>query len=112
MPIKDINELLNMTIVREKNKPLRKERFSERIKPKVNPKYTSMSDVVPSLGRGDFLNCWKEDRRELEKIRTEKEKIFQENKKLRAVMNTTWSKDWPNEVSKILKESKDDKAKT
>ena len=112
MPIKDINELLNMTIVREKNKSLRKEIFSERIKPKVNPKYTSMSDVVPSLGRGDFLNCWKEDRRELEKIRTEKEKIFQENKKLRAVMNTTWSKDWPNEVSKILKESKDDKAKT
>ena len=112
MPIKDINELLNMTIAREKNKSLRKERFSERIKPKVNPKYTSMSDVVPSLGRGDFLNCWKEDRRELEKIRTEKEKIFQENKKLRAVMNTTWSKDWPNEVSKILKESKDDKTKT
>ena len=112
MPIKDINELLNMTIAREKNKSLRKERFSERIKPKVNPKYTSMSDVVPSLGRGDFLNCWKEDRRELEKIRTEKEKIFQENKKLRAVMNTTWSKNWPNEVSKILKESKDDKAKT
>jgi|ETNmetMinimDraft_35_1059890.scaffolds.fasta_scaffold189018_2 hypothetical protein len=112
MPIKDINELLNMTIAREKNKSLRKERFSERIKPKVNPKYTSMSDVVPSLGRGDFLNCWKEDRRELEKIRTEKEKIFQENKKLRAVMNTTWSKDWPNEVSKIFKESKDDKTKT
>ena len=112
MPIKDINELLNMTIVREKNKSLRKERFSERIKPKVNPKYTSMSDVVPSLGRGDFLNCWKEDRRELEKIRTEKEKIFQENKKLRAVMNTTYSKDWPQQVSKILKEGKDDKTKT
>ena len=107
MPIKDINELLNMTIAREKKK-----RFSERIKPKIDPKYTSMSDVVPSLGRGDFLNCWKEDRRELEKIRTEKEKIFQENKKLRAVMNTTWSKDWPNEVSKIFKEGKDDKAKT
>ena len=107
MPIKDINELLNMTIVREKKK-----RFSERIKPKVNPKYTEMGDVVPPLSRVDFLNCWKEDRRELEKIRTEKEKIFQENKKLRAVMNTTWSKDWPNEVSKILKEGEDDKTKT
>ena len=47
MPIKDINELLNMTIAREKNKSLRKERFSERIKPKVNPQYTEMSDVVP-----------------------------------------------------------------
>ena len=107
MPIKDINELLNMTILREKKK-----RFSERIKPKVNPQYTEMGDVVPPLSRVDFLNCWKEDRRELEKIRTEKEKIFQENKKLRAVMNTTWSKDWPNEVSKIFKESKDDKTKT
>ena len=107
MPIKDINELLNMTIVREKKK-----RFSERIKPKVNPKYTEMGDVVPPLSRVDFLNCWKEDRRELEKIRTEKDKVSEQNKKLRAVMNTTWSKDWPNEVSKIFKEGKDDKAKT
>ena len=115
MPIKDITELFNMTIARQKNKSLRKERFSERLernKPKHNPQHTLMKDVVPPLSRGDFLNCWKEDRRELEKIRTEKEKIFQENKKLRAVMNTTWSKDWPNEVSKILKESKDDKTKT
>ena len=107
MPIKDINEIIRQGVA-----PRRKERFSERIKPKVNPKYTSMSDVVPSLGRGDFLNCWKEDRRELEKIRTEKDKISEQNKKLRAVMNTTYSKDWPNEVSKILKESKDDKTKT
>ena len=46
------------------------------------------------------------------KLNIKQEKIFQENKKLRAVMNTTWSKDWPNEVSKIFKESKDDKTKT
>ena len=112
MPIKDINELLNMTIAREKNKSLRKERFSERIKPKVNPKYTEMGDVVPPLSRVDFLNCWKEDRRELEKIRTEKDKVSEQNKKLRAVMNTTYSKDWPQQVSKILKEGSDDKTKT
>ena len=107
MPIKDINELLNMTIVREKKK-----RFSERIKPKVNPKYTEMGDVVPPLSQVDFLNCWKEDRRELEKIRTEKDKISEQNKKLRAVMNTTYSKDWSQQVSKILKEGKVDKTKT
>jgi hypothetical protein len=107
MPIKDINELLNMTIAREKKK-----RFSERIKPKIDPKYTSMSDVVPPLGRGDFLRKWKESNKELEKIRTEKDKISEQNKKLRAVMNTTYSKDWPQQVSKILKEGKDDKTKT
>ena len=107
MPIKDINELLNMTTIREKKK-----RFSERIKPKVNPKYTEMGDVVPPLSRVDFLNCWKEDRRELEKIRTEKDKVSEQNKKLRAVMNTTYSKDWPQQVSKILKEGSDDKTKT
>ena len=109
MPIKDINELLNMTIVREKNKPLRKERFSERIKSKVNPNYTSMSDVVPPLGRGDFLHAWNSDRKELVRVKEEKEKIIEENKKLKKVMQTTWSKDWPREVSKILKEEKNDK---
>ena len=107
MPIKDINELLNMTIAREKKK-----RFSERIKPKIDPKYTSMSDVVPPLGRGEFLHAWKCDRKELVRVKEEKEKIIEENKKLKKVMQTTWSKDWPREVSKILKESKDDKTKT
>ena len=99
MPIKDINELLNMTITREKKK-----RFSERIKPKIDPKYTSMSDVVPPLGRGEFLHAWKSDRKELVRVKEEKEKIIEENKKLKKVMQTTWSKDWPREVSKILKE--------
>ena len=104
MPIKDINELLNMTIAREKKK-----RFSERIKPKIDPKYTSMSDVVPPLGRGEFLHAWKSDRKELVRVKEEKEKIIEENKKLKKVMQTTWSKDWPREVSKILKEDKNDK---
>jgi len=101
MPIKDINELLNMTIAREKKK-----RFSERIKPKIDPKYTSMSDVVPPLGRGEFLHAWKSDRKELVRVKEEKEKIIEENKKLKKVIQTTWSKDWPREVSKILKEEK------
>jgi len=86
MPIKDINELLNMTIAREKKK-----RFSERIKPKIDPKYTSMSDVVPPLGRGEFLHAWKSDRKELVRVKEEKEKIIEENKKLKKVMQTTWS---------------------
>ena len=107
MPIKDINELLNMTIAREKKK-----RFSERIKPKVNPKYTEMGDVVPPLSRGDFLRVWKEDRAELVKVKEEKDKLFQQNKKLRNIMHTTYSKDWPEKVSALLKENKDDKTKT
>ena len=104
MPIKDINELLNMTIVREKNKPLRKERFSERIKSKVNPNYTSMSDVVPPLGRGDFLHAWNSDRKELVRVKEEKEKIIEENKKLKKVMQTTWSKDWSKKLNEKEKD--------
>ena len=108
MPIKTINDLIMQGIKPERVKSLRK----ERPKPKINPQYTEMGDVVPPLSQVDFLNCWKEDRRELEKMRTEKDKISEQNKKLRKVMHTTYSKDWPNEVSKIFKESKDDKTKT
>ena len=86
MPIKDINELLNMTIAREKNKSLRKERFSERIK-KIDPKYTSMSDVVPPLNRGDFLRTWQADRIQLEKVRKERDNAVEETKKLRGMLN-------------------------
>ena len=82
MPIKDINELLDMTIVREKKK-----RFSERIKPKVNPKYTTMSNVVPPLSRADFLNSWKEDRAQLEKVRKERDDAVKETKKLKGMLN-------------------------
>ena len=108
MPIKDIDQIIHGGL------PLRRVKTLAKPKPtsQPNPQHTLMKDVVPPLSRGDFLNCWKEDRRELEKIRTEKEKIVQENKKLRAVMNTTYSKDWPQQVSKILKEGKDDKTKT
>ena len=81
MPIKDINE-----IIRQGVDPRRKERFSERIK-KIDPKYTSMSDVVPPLNRGDFLRTWQEDRIQLEKVRKERDNAVAETKKLRGMLN-------------------------
>ena len=81
MPIKDINE-----IIRQGVDPRRKERFSERIK-KIDPKYTTMSDVVPPLNRGDFLRTWQEDRIQLEKVRKERDKAVEETKKLRGMLN-------------------------
>ncbi len=81
MPIKEINE-----IIRQGVDPRRKERFSERIK-KIDPKYTSMSDVVPPLNRGDFLRTWQEDRAQLEKVRKERDKAVEETKKLRGMLN-------------------------
>ena len=81
MPIKDINE-----IIRQGVDPRRKERFSDRIK-KIDPKYTSMSEVVPPLNRGDFLRTWQEDRAQLEKVRKERDKAVEETKKLRGMLN-------------------------
>jgi len=81
MGIKDINEIIRQGVV-----PRRKERFSERIK-KIDPKYTSMSEVVPPLNRGDFLRTWREDRVQLEKVRKERDKAVEETKKLRGMLN-------------------------
>ena len=81
MPIKDINEIIRQGVV-----PRRKERFSERIK-KVDPKYTSMSEVVPPLNRGDFLRSWQEDRIQLEKVRKERDNAVAETKKLKGMLN-------------------------
>ena len=81
MPIKDINE-----IIRQGVDPRRKERFSERIK-KIDPKYTTMSDVVPPLNRGDFLRTWQEDRAQLEKVRKERDNAVAETKKLKGMLN-------------------------
>ena len=85
MPIKDINQ-----IIRQGIDPRRRERFSERLernKPKPNPKYSSMSEVVPPLNRGDFLRTWREDRAQLEKVRKERDKAVEETKKLRGMLN-------------------------
>jgi len=81
MGIKDINEIIRQGVV-----PRRKERFSERIK-KIDPKYTSMSEVVPPLNRGDFLRTWREDRVQLEKVRKERDNAVEETKKLRGMLN-------------------------
>ena len=81
MGIKDINEIIRQGVV-----PRRKERFSERIK-KINPKYSTMSEVVPPLNRGDFLRTWQADRIQLEKVRKERDKAVEETKKLRGMLN-------------------------
>ncbi len=81
MPIKDINEIIRQGVV-----PRRRERFSERIK-KIDPKYTSMSEVVPPLNRGDFLRTWQADRIQLEKVRKERDNAVEETKKLRGMLN-------------------------
>ncbi len=81
MPIKNINEIIRQGVI-----PRHKERFSERIK-KIDPKYTSMSEVVPPLNRGDFLRTWREDRVQLEKVRKERDNAVEETKKLRGMLN-------------------------
>jgi len=81
MGIKDINEIIRQGVV-----PRRRERFSERIK-KIDPKYTSMSEVVPPLNRGDFLRTWQADRVQLEKVRKERDNAVEETKKLRGMLN-------------------------
>ena len=93
MPIKTINDLIMQGIKPERVHSLRKER------PKINPKYSTMSEVVPPLSRGDFLNCWKEDRAQLEKVRKERDDAVKETKRLKGIMNTTWSKDWRSKVN-------------
>ena len=98
MPIKTINDLIMQGIKPERVNSLRKERFSERIK-KIDPKYTTMSEVVPPLSRGDFLNCWKEDRAQLEKVRKERDDAVKETKRLKVIMQTTWTKNWRSKVN-------------
>ena len=106
MGIKDINEIINTPLsTRErlektqsdllkstltnswrKTQPPRK-RFSERIK-KIDPKYSAMQEVAPPLHREDFLRKWQEDRKELAKVREERDKY-------KKIINTKFSKDWP-----------------
>ena len=90
MPIKDLNDLIREGVI-----PGR----TTAPKPKVNPKYTTMSEVVPPLSRGDFLNCWKEDRAQLEKVRKERDDAVKETKRLKGIMQTTWTKNWRSKVN-------------
>ena len=98
MPIKTINDLIMQGIKPERVKSLPRKRFSERIK-KINPKYSTMSEVVPPLNRGDFLHKWKDSNKELDKVRKERDDAVNETKKLKNIMNTTWSKDWKSVVN-------------
>ena len=81
MPIKNINDLLNMTITNQKKKRIR-EQVQENIK-----NSSSMKEVVPPLSRGDFLNSWKEDRKALEETRKELDKY-------KKIVNTRYSSEW------------------
>ncbi len=98
MPKKTIHDLIMQGIKPERVKSLPRKRFSERIK-KINPKYSSMSEVVPPLNRGDFLHKWKDSNKELDKVRKERDDAVNETKKLKNIMNTTWSKDWKSVVN-------------
>ncbi len=87
MPIKTINDLIIQGIKTERVHSLHKER------PNPNPHF-KMQEVVPPLSRGDFLNCWKEDRAQLGKVRKERDNAVKESKRLKGLMQTNWSKDW------------------
>jgi hypothetical protein len=82
MPIKNINDLIMQGIKPERVKSLRKEK--EKLKP--NPHF-KMQEIVPPLNRGDFLNSWKEDRAQLEKVRKERDDAVKETKKLKGMLN-------------------------
>jgi hypothetical protein len=86
MPIKTIHDLIMQGIKPERVKSLPRKRFSDRIK-KIDPKYTSMSEVVPPLNRGDFLHKWKDSNKELDKVRKERDDAVNETKKLRGMLN-------------------------
>ena len=90
MPIKDLNDLIREGVI-----PGR----TTAPKPKVNPKYTTMSEVLPPLNRSDFLHKWKEDRAQLERVRKERDDAVKESKRLKGIMQTTWTKDWRSKVN-------------
>ena len=90
MPIKDLNDLIREGVI-----PGR----TTAPKPKVNPKYTTMSEVLPPLNRSDFLHKWKEDRAQLEKVRKERDDAVKESKRLKVIMQTTWTKNWRSKVN-------------
>ena len=86
MPIKNINELLNMTITNQKRK-------SDLLQqPKGIKSSSMMKEVVPPLHRGDFLNSWKEDRKALEETRRELDKY-------KKIVNTRFSNDWKEAIN-------------
>ena len=49
------------------------------------------------------MNCWKEDRAQLEKVRKERHDAVNETKRLKGKIQTNWTKDW---MSKVNEEEK------
>lgn len=85
MNMKNINDLLNMT--------LRRKQQIVKPKPKINPNPRSMmNEVVPSLTREDFLSQWKQDVTELNKTKAELDKY-------KKIVNTRFSSDWKEELN-------------
>ena len=83
--MKNINDLLNMT--------LRRKQQIVKPKPKINPNPRSMmNEVVPSLTREDFLSQWKQDVTELNKTKAELDKY-------KKIVNTRFSSDWKEELN-------------
>ena len=99
MPVKDINELLNMTITNQKKKS---DTLRQQAQNRVN-KNSIMQQVVPPLHRGDFLDSWKADREQLEKVRADRDKIKAQRDKLKKIMNTTYSNTWGQYVETTKK---------
>ena len=113
MPIKDMSQIINdgVDIPRRTTIPnhstrgaLRKE-VQENINAsrENNRNASSMKQVVPPLHRGDFLDKWQDDRKQLEQVRKEKEELVKENKKLKKIMNTTYSNTWGQYVETTKK---------
>ena len=98
MPIKTIHDLIHEPLrPLERVKAPKESAFSKKMfpmKPTIRrpSRSSAMEEVVPPLTRGDFLEKWREDRNELDKVR-------KENQKLKNIMNTTWSKDWKSVVN-------------
>jgi RNA polymerase-binding transcription factor DksA len=99
MPIKTINEMLDLTNSRQEKKI--REQSQDNIK--RFSQQSSMKQVVPPLHRGDFLGKWQDDRKQLEQVRKEKEELVKENNKLKKIMNTTYSNTWGQYVETTKK---------
>ena len=105
MPIKNINDIINEPLQPLKKRQenyqnslldsivIRKALKKQTPIQKPNP-HSTMKEVVPPLTRGDFLNKWQEDRKELNKVREERDKLNAEAIRLRKVVHSpiaTWS---------------------
>ena len=100
MAIKDINEIINTPLsTRERLEKTQKEMLDSTIRrswfnkqPQRPDPNSTMKEVVPPLNRADMLKSWQDDRKELAKVRQERDKY-------RKIINTKFSKDWRSELN-------------